>query len=215
MSRTMRSQSSLMFLMAFGLAAAIIVARAAPAQSDTDTTPWEVPIPIVTGLPEASWPSMLRTSDGTEHAAWQSDGQIYHAARTTDQGWGAPRRIAAGISPVMVADSFGRLTSSSPTSSWATMRSMTSPLKAPNGRLPSTYPARPGFLLSLPPQPGRTAFCTPHGWTTRRAIGRSTCDMERQVLEQYLSPTRTVRHLRWPSPPTARSISPGRIECRM
>jgi hypothetical protein len=96
--------------MACGLAVIIVAARAAPAQSEPDTTtPWMAPTPIATGLPSASQPALVFTSDGTRHATWESEGQIYYAAQAADRGWDSPRKIATGISPVMVADNRGRL----------------------------------------------------------------------------------------------------------
>jgi hypothetical protein len=95
--------------MACGLAAIIVVARAAPVQSEPDTTPSTSPTPIATGLTAASQPALIFTGDGTRHATWESEGQIYYAAQAADRGWGTPRRIATGISPVLVADNRDRL----------------------------------------------------------------------------------------------------------
>jgi hypothetical protein len=109
MARTVRLQGSLTVLMAFGLAAIVVGARPAPVQSNPDTTPWASPTPIATGLPEASRPTLVFTNDGTEYAAWESEGQIYYAVQSAGQGWSTSRRIATGIAPVILADDLGCL----------------------------------------------------------------------------------------------------------
>ena len=109
MARTIRSQNSLIFLMACGLAAIIVIARATPAQSNPDVTPWTAPIPIATGLPEASRPALVSTIDRVQHAAWESEGKIYYSSQTAGQGWLPPRAVATGISPELVVDDHGRL----------------------------------------------------------------------------------------------------------
>ena len=109
MAGTVRSRRSLIVLMACSLAAIVVIARAAPAQSNSNTTPWTAPTPIATGLGEAFSPSLLFTDDGTQHATWESGGEIYYATQAAGQAWSLSRRIATGIAPVLVADSFGRL----------------------------------------------------------------------------------------------------------
>ncbi len=109
MARTIRSQNSLISLMAFGLAAIIVFTRALPAQANPDGTPWTSPKPIATGLLEASRPVLVSTGDGLQHAAWESEGKIYYATQTAGQGWSSPKSVATGISPVMVVDNLGYL----------------------------------------------------------------------------------------------------------
>ena len=109
MARNDRSRSWLSILMALSLTSIIVLARPAPALSDTETSPWMSPSAIATGLIDAAWPSLAFTDDGVEHAAWESEGQIYYAAQIPGRGWSPPRRIASGISPALVADNLGRL----------------------------------------------------------------------------------------------------------
>lgn len=110
MAKNDRSRRWLSGLMALGLASVIVLARSAPARSDTETaSPWESPSAVATGLSEAVRPSLAFTRDGMEHAAWQTGGQIYYAAQKRGQGWDPPRRIASGISPALVMDDLGKL----------------------------------------------------------------------------------------------------------
>ena len=109
MARTVGSQIWLTMLMALGLAATVIIARPASAQSDPGTSPWSAPAPIATGLTEAARPALIFTSGGTEHAAWESAGQIFYATQPISQSWSAPHRVATGISPTILADGLGQL----------------------------------------------------------------------------------------------------------
>ena len=109
MARTIRSQNSLITMMACGLAAIIVIARATPAQSNPDVTPWTSPIPIATGLPEASRPALVSTVDGVQHAAWESEGKIYYTSQTAGQGWLPPRELPPVSPRCWLADHFERL----------------------------------------------------------------------------------------------------------
>ena len=109
MARNNRSRRWLSGLMALSLASIIALARPAPAQSDTGTSPWISPTAVATGLSDAVRPSLAFTRDGVEHAVWQTDGQIYYAAQMPGQRWDPPRRIASGMSPALVVDDLGHL----------------------------------------------------------------------------------------------------------
>jgi len=96
-------------LMALSLALIALLARSAPTQADAETSPWVSPTAVVTGLSDAVWPSLAFTNDGVEHAAWETERQIYYATQIPGQAWSTPRKIASGISPVFVTDDRGQL----------------------------------------------------------------------------------------------------------
>ena len=109
MAKHNRSRRWLSGLMALSLASIVALARPAPAQSDAGTSPWISPTAVVTGLSEAVRPSLAFTHNGTEHAVWQTEGQIFYAAQMPGQRWDPPRRIASGMSPTLVVDDLGHL----------------------------------------------------------------------------------------------------------
>jgi hypothetical protein len=91
------------------VASIIVLARPTPARSDTGTSPWGSPAAVATGLSDAASPSLATTSDGVEHAVWETGWQVFYAARTPGHSWSPARRIAKGISPVLVANDRGQL----------------------------------------------------------------------------------------------------------
>lgn len=109
MARSKRSGMRLLILMALSLTFIVVLARSAPARADTGTAPWVPPTAVATGLSDAMWPSLAFTSDGVEHAAWETNRQIFYATQSPGQAWSTPRKIGSGISPVFVKDDRGQL----------------------------------------------------------------------------------------------------------
>jgi hypothetical protein len=70
---------------------------------------WSVPSTVAEGLVSAARPAVAHGADGSSHALWESQGQLFHAWRFKEGAWSTPRRIAAGVSPSAVMDGAGVL----------------------------------------------------------------------------------------------------------
>lgn len=70
---------------------------------------WSAPAPIVSKLPKAAKPTLVIAPDRTAHIVYESLGAIYHASQPPSGSWGAPRKIATGVSPSAAFDAQGRL----------------------------------------------------------------------------------------------------------
>lgn len=109
MDLTRRSKRWVVLLAILGLTAALVGARPLPVLAETDTTPWADPVAITTGLAQAARPVLAYTPDGVGHAVWESDGKLYCATQAPGGQWSTARRIAYGMSPVLVVDEDGEL----------------------------------------------------------------------------------------------------------
>jgi hypothetical protein len=109
MAKSNRSRRWRSGLVALVLASIAALARPAPIHADAGSAPWVSPTAVATGLRDALWPSLAFTFDGVEHAAWETEGQIYYAAQWPGREWNSPQRIASGMSPTLVVDDRGRL----------------------------------------------------------------------------------------------------------
>lgn len=77
--------------------------------ADSGTSPWGAPVAIATGLSHAARPALAYTSDGTAHALWETNGEIFYANQPAGSSWSAWKRIAAGTSPNLGVDAAGTL----------------------------------------------------------------------------------------------------------
>jgi hypothetical protein len=91
------------------LIAVAVVARPANSTADTESSPWCAPVPIATGLVQASLPSLAYSPDGVAHALWESSGGLYYAYQQPNKSWSDAVRVASGLSPSMITDASGEL----------------------------------------------------------------------------------------------------------
>jgi hypothetical protein len=91
------------------LIAVAVVARPAGSAADTQSLPWCAPVPIATGLVQASLPSLVYSQGGIAHAMWESSGGLYYAYQQPNGPWSAALRVASGLSPSMILDANGEL----------------------------------------------------------------------------------------------------------
>jgi hypothetical protein len=73
------------------------------------SSPWSVPVPIVSGLTHAALPSLAYTPDGVAHALWESNGGLFYAYQRPNSPWSSPVRVASGMAPSMTVDAKGEL----------------------------------------------------------------------------------------------------------
>ncbi len=100
------------WLVVLGLLAATVVgsvARCEAAETDTSIWPWSTPSVVVTQLANAAHPALAYSASGTAHAVWETSGAVMYSSRSPGQGWSAPVRLAAGMTPGLVTDSAGGL----------------------------------------------------------------------------------------------------------
>lgn len=80
-----------------------------PADATTTVALWSTPIPIASGLTDATRPVLAQTADGATHALWESGGNVFYAAQLPGMGWSQGERIASGIEPSLAIDGAGQL----------------------------------------------------------------------------------------------------------
>jgi hypothetical protein len=91
------------------LVVALVSPRAQSAAATPGVLPWSQPAPVATGLANAARPVLAFTSNGAAHVIWESEGELYYAARPRAGDWSAAERVATGTAPALLADRDGTL----------------------------------------------------------------------------------------------------------